>query len=64
MLARMPAPIFASLATLALVSDDAAWAGRPALYAAIGAAVLSPLRSLALCLLGGVAGYALRALAG
>jgi hypothetical protein len=58
-LARMPAPIFASLATLTLVTGDGGWASAPILCAALGALVLSPRRSLALCLIGGIAGYAL-----
>jgi len=58
-LARMPAPIFASLATLTLVTDGPALAGGPTLCAALGALIISPQRSLALCLIGGVTGYAL-----
>jgi hypothetical protein len=61
-LARMPAPIFASLAALAMVTGDRSLAGGPVLGAALGALALSPKRSLAFCLLGGVAGYALAAL--
>ena len=61
-LGRMPAPIFASLATLTLVTADRSLAGGPVLAAALGALVLSPKRSLPLCLIGGVAGYALAAL--
>jgi hypothetical protein len=58
-LARMPAPIFASLAMLTLVDGDRSLVGSPVLGAALGALVLSPRRSLPLCLIGGVAGYAL-----
>jgi hypothetical protein len=58
-LERMPAPMFASLATLSLVGDGPALADPPTLCAALGALGLSPRRSLAACLLGGVAGYAL-----
>jgi hypothetical protein len=58
-LARMPAPIFASLAALTLVTDDRSLAAAPVLCAAAGALALSPKRSLPLCLIGGVAGYAL-----
>jgi len=58
-LGRMPAPIFTSLAMLTLVTDDRSLAGGPILYAAVGAAIMSPKRSLPLCLIGGVAGYAL-----
>jgi hypothetical protein len=58
-LGRMPAPIFASLAMLTLVTDDRSLADGPILSAALGAAIMSPKRSLPLCLIGGVAGYAL-----
>lgn len=54
----MPAPIFASLAALTLVTDDRSLAGGPVLCAAVGALLISPKRSLPLCLIGGVAGYA------
>jgi hypothetical protein len=58
-LARMPAPIFASLAMLTLVTDDRSFARAPVLCAALGAAISSPTRSLPLCLIGGVGGYTL-----
>ena len=58
-LGRMPAPIFASLAALTLVTDDRSLAGAPVLCAAAGALIVSPKRSLPLCLIGGVAGHAL-----
>lgn len=58
-LGRMPAPIFASLAALTLVTDDRSLAAGPVLCAALGALIVSPKRSLPLCLIGGVAGYAL-----
>jgi hypothetical protein len=61
-LSRIPAPIFASLATATLLSDAGALAGGPTLWAAAGALVASPARSLLACLVGGAAGYALRAL--
>jgi hypothetical protein len=61
-LGRMPAPIFASLAALTLVSEDRSLAGGPILCAALGALVMSPKRSLPRCLIGGVAGYAVGAL--
>jgi hypothetical protein len=61
-LARMPAPIFASLAMSTLIGDDRALAATPILWAAAGALLAAPLRSLALCLIGGAAGYALAAL--
>ena len=60
-LARMPAPIFASLATLSLVTGDRSVADLPVLCAAIGALVCAPRRSLAVCLIGGLVGYALGA---
>jgi hypothetical protein len=58
-LGRMPAPIFASLAMLTLITEDRSLAGGPIMCAALGAAIMSPKRSLPLCLIGGVAGYAL-----
>lgn len=61
-LGRMPAPIFASLATLTLITEEGALAAGPILVAALGALVMSPKRSLAVCLVGGIAGYALGAL--
>ncbi len=63
-LGRMPAPIFASLAMLTLVTDDRSLAGGPILCAALGAAIVSPKRSLPLCLIGGIVGYALGGLLG
>jgi branched-subunit amino acid transport protein len=57
-LARMPAPIFASLAALSLVRHDRSLADAPVLCAALGALLISPRRSLPLSLIGGVAGYA------
>jgi hypothetical protein len=57
-LGRMPAPIFAGLAMLTLIDADRSLAGGPILSAAAGALVASPMRSLPLCLLGGLAGYA------
>jgi hypothetical protein len=62
-LARMPAPIFASLATLSLVTGDRSLAELPVLCAAAGALAGAPKRSLAVCLIGGLAGYALGAAA-
>lgn len=56
-LGRMPAPIFASLATLALITPDRALVPAPVLVAALGALIASPRRSLAMCLIGGLAGY-------
>jgi hypothetical protein len=57
-LARIPAPIFASLATATLLGDGGTLAGVPVLGAALGALAVSRARSLLICLLGGAAGYA------
>ena len=57
-LARIPAPIFASLATATLLADGGAPASGPTLAAAAGALLVSPARSLLLCLIGGAVGYA------
>ena len=57
-LSRIPAAIFASLATATLLGDGGALAGIPTLGAAAGALVVSPRRSLLLCLVGGGVGYA------
>jgi hypothetical protein len=56
-LGRMPAPIFASLATLALITPERTLVGGPVLVAALGALIAAPRRSLALCLVGGLIGY-------
>jgi branched-subunit amino acid transport protein len=61
-LGRMPAPIFASLAILTLVTGDRSLANPPILCAALGAALMSPARSLPLCLIGGIGGYTLATL--
>ena len=58
-LARMPAPIFAGLATATLLTSDRALVGGPILWAALGALLISSTRSLLFCLMGGAAGYAL-----
>jgi hypothetical protein len=58
-LARMPAPIFASLATLSLIDGDRTLAPVPVLLAGLGALITTPRRSLALGLIGGLLGYAL-----
>jgi branched-subunit amino acid transport protein len=57
-LSRIPAAIFASLATATLLGGGGALAGVPTLAAAAGALLASPARSLLLCLIGGAAGYA------
>jgi cobalamin biosynthesis protein CobD/CbiB len=58
-LSRIPAPLFVSLATATLLGDGGA--GGPTLWAAAGALVASPARSLLACLIAGAAGYALGA---
>jgi hypothetical protein len=63
LLSRMPAPIFAGLATLTLVTGDGAVADGPILGAALGALLATPARSLLACLIAGAAGYALATLA-
>jgi hypothetical protein len=57
-LARIPAPIFASLAMATLLTEDRTIATGPVLWAAAGALVASPGRSLLPCLIGGAVGYA------
>ena len=61
-LTRIPAPIFASLATATLLGNDGSLSAGPTLGAAMGALIVSPARSLLLCLIGGAAGYAVSAL--
>lgn len=61
-LSRIPAPIFASLATATLMTEGGSLIGGPTLGAALGALIVSPARSLLLCLVGGAAGYAVSAL--
>ena len=61
-LARMPAPIFAGLATATLFTESGALVDGPTLCAAAGALLASPARSLLACLIGGAAAYALGAL--
>jgi hypothetical protein len=58
-LSRIPAPLFVSLATATLLGDGGS--GGPTLWAAAGALVASPARSLLACLIAGAAGYALGA---
>jgi branched-subunit amino acid transport protein len=57
-LSRIPAAIFASLATATLLGDGGAPVSGPTLAAAAGALLLTPARSLLLCLIGGAVGYA------
>ena len=56
-LARMPAPIFASLAVLSLINTDRSLAAPAVWTAALGALITTPRRSLALALIGGLVGY-------
>jgi hypothetical protein len=58
----MPAPIFAGLATLTLITEEGALADGPVLVAALGALIASPRRSLAVSLAGGIVGFAIGAL--
>jgi branched-subunit amino acid transport protein len=58
-LARVPAAIFASLATLSLITPERTVVEVPILLAALGAVLAAPRRSFALCLVAGVAGYLL-----
>jgi len=58
-LGRMPAPIFASLATLTLITEEGALTGGPILVASLGALLVSPKRSLAVSLVGGIVGFAI-----
>ena len=58
-LGRMPAPIFASLATLTLITEDGALTGGPILVASLFALLVSPKRSLAVALVGGIVGFAI-----
>jgi len=58
-LARIPGPIFAGLAAAMLLTDERSFVAGPTLWAALGALVASPSRSLLVCLIGGAAAYAL-----
>jgi branched-subunit amino acid transport protein len=57
-LARVPAAIFASLATLSLITPEGTAVDAPILLASLGAVLAAPRRSFALCLMAGLAGYA------
>lgn len=61
-LSRIPAAIFAGLATSTLLGDGGALAAPPVLGAATGALLVTPARSLLVCLVGGAIGYAAGAL--
>ena len=60
----MTAPMFAGLATATLRTGEGSFIGSPILWAALGALLVSPTRSLLFCLIGGAACYALGALLG
>jgi hypothetical protein len=55
----MPAPIFASLATLTLITEEGTLTGGPILVASLVALLVSPKRSLAVALVGGIVGFAI-----
>jgi hypothetical protein len=55
----MPAPIFASLATLTLITEEGTLIGGPILVASLVALLVSPKRSLAVALVGGIVGFAI-----
>ena len=63
-LARIPGPIFASLAAAMLLTDARSFVTGPTLWAALGALLASPARSLLACLIGGAAGYVVGVLLG
>ena len=57
-LARVPAAIFASLATLSLITPERRLVDAPILVATAAALLVAPRRSFALCMAAGIAGYA------
>ena len=63
-LSRVPAAIFASLATLSLVTPERQLVDVPILIATAAAVLAAPRRSFALCLAAGLAGYAVATLLG
>ena len=56
-LERVVPAIFASIATLSLITDQPGLVDGPILLAAAGALLAAPRRSFALCLAAGLAGY-------
>jgi hypothetical protein len=56
-LSRVTPAIFASIATLSLITDEPGLVDGPILLAALGALMVTPRRSFALCLVAGLAGY-------
>jgi branched-subunit amino acid transport protein len=63
-LSRVPPAIFASLATLSLITPERQMVDVPILIATAAAVMVAPRRSFALCLAAGIAGYALATLLG
>ena len=63
-LSRVPAAIFASLATLSLITPERQLVGGPILVATAAAVLVTPRRSFALCLAAGIVGYAVAAVLG
>lgn len=58
-LERLPAPLFAGLAVFALIGDATAWPAPPALCATAAAILVVRVRSLAVTLVAGLAGFAI-----
>jgi hypothetical protein len=58
-LERVVPAIFASIATLSLITDQPGLVEGPILLAAAGALLAAPRRSFALCLVSGLAGYSI-----
>ena len=56
-LSRVTPAIFASIATLSLITEERRLVEVPILLAALGALLVTPRRSFALCLVAGLAGY-------
>ena len=56
-LSRVTPAIFASIATLSLITEQPGLVEGPILFAALGALLASPRRSFALCLVAGLVGY-------
>ena len=63
-LARVPAAIFASLATLSLITPQRELVTTPILLATAAAILVAPRRSFATCLAAGIIGYVLAKVAG
>lgn len=63
-LSRVPAAIFASLATLSLITPERQVVELPVLVATAAAVAVTPRRSFALCLAAGIVGYGAATLLG